>query len=338
MNTRFQFLLCTFLLLLPAIHAVPSYGMLTPNCKDVTSDVSFNQANTICESPDICIVVLSPNANTNASCLAWSPMAYWDGKNCIGSCELLGGVVVGARGCTMPGNDDGVTVSIRCGTWLGERDSAWAKSRYKSECVRILENRWGTGPAITSACNATRYTPGCTIPETNPTPVPLCRNSTLGVCGVETPCQSKAKCPGMVFSFLKVSELMYSRMGVHDCAWFFARDFLTVFWLFLVTVGACVQPDLCIGIIFLWGLCFVWEFVLAFCLLIVCVSNVLRCMGIIPAIKPPVEATPPGEANRPVEANHPEEASHSVKAAAVPTNVAAVRIDWPPQVERNKTA
>jgi hypothetical protein len=85
MNTRFQFLLCTFLLLLPAIHAgTPYYGMLTPNCKDVTSDVSFNQANTICESPDICIVVLNPNANTNASCLAWSPMAYWDGKNCIG--------------------------------------------------------------------------------------------------------------------------------------------------------------------------------------------------------------------------------------------------------------
>jgi hypothetical protein len=334
MNTLFQFLLCTFMLLLPTIHATPEYSMLvvTPNCQKVTSDVSFNQANTICESPDVCVVVRNPSANTNASCLAWSPMAYWDGKNCIGSCELLGGVMVGARKCTMPGNVDIEVSLIRCGTWLGERDSAWAKSRYKSECVRILENRWGTGPAITSACNATRYTLGCTMPETNPTPVPLCRNSTLGVCGVETPCQSNAKCSGMVFSFLKVSELIYSPMGVHDCAWFFARDFLTVFWLVLVTGGAVAQPDLCIGIIFLWGLCFVWEFVLAFTLFLCCVVCVLQCSGAIPAIKPPGEAKPPVEAKPPGEANPP--------AAAMPvsTDVAAVQIDWPPQVGRNKNA
>jgi hypothetical protein len=284
MNTRVQFLLCTFMLLLPAIHADPEYSMLvvTSNCQKVTSDVSFNQANTICISPDACVVVRNPNANTNVSCLAWSPMAYWDGKNCIGSCELLGGVVVGARGCTMPGNVDIEIPFIRCGTWLGERDSAWLKSRYQSGCVQILENRWDAGPAITSECNATRYTPGCSVPETKQTPVPLCRNSTLGTCGVATPCQSNEKCPGHIRSFLKVSELMYSLMGVHDCGWFFARDIFIVVWLFLVTAGACAQPDLCVGILFLWGLCFVWEFVLAFGLFVCCVVGVLLGSGWIP--------------------------------------------------------
>jgi hypothetical protein len=322
MNTRFQSLLCTFLLLLPAIHATPVYAMLTQNCQPVTSDVSFNRANTICESPDVCVVVHNPNANTTASCLAWSPMAYWDGKNCIGSCELLGGVMVGARGCSMPGTVDVELPFIHCGTWLGERDSAWAKSRYKSECVQILENRWDTGPAITSACTATRYTLGCTMPETNPTPVPLCRNSTLGTCGVATPCQSNAKCSSIVFSFLKVSELMYSPMGVQSCAWFFARDFLTIIWMVLALVYTGPHPV----VIFLWGLCFVWEFALAFTLFLFCVVSVLQCSGALPAIKPPVEANPSVEATPP--------------AAAMParTEVAAVQIDWPAQVGRNKNA
>jgi hypothetical protein len=298
MTGRFTLLLCTFLLLLPVVHskssgskkvdsppppppvASPPSPAPPPPCQSVTSDVKYNRERSrACYDPDPCVVLVNPSANTTASCLAWSPMAYWDGANCVGACELLGGEATSATSCLIETELSLLLVPILCGTWLGERDSAWSKSRYKSECVQILENRWDTGPAITSACNATRYTLGCTMPETNPTPVPLCRNSTLGTCGVATPCRSNEKCPGIVVSFLKVSELMYSPMGVHNCGWFFARDFLTVICLILVLVGTAGNPGL---MIFLWGLCFVWEFVLAFGLIVCCVVGVLQGLGRMP--------------------------------------------------------
>lgn len=160
-----------------------------------------------CANPNPCTVVVNPNANTSALCLAWSQWSYWDGSSCVGRCELLGGVLdpTNTMNCSLNNakvriynasepNINLFMAPIQCGTWLGPRDSAWQKSWFSSECTAILQNRWDTRPAIVSECNATMYAPGCRFLDTNQKLVPLCRENNSTMCGVPVQCPSKNPC------------------------------------------------------------------------------------------------------------------------------------------------
>jgi hypothetical protein len=106
---------------------------------------------------------------------------------------IVGGDIVTAYNRTAP--DTALYIApIRCGTWLGARDSAWNASWFASGCFSILENRFQADAARLSACGAERYTTGCRFTDTNQRWVPECRSSDLTECGVQTPCPSPNPC------------------------------------------------------------------------------------------------------------------------------------------------
>ena len=179
-----------------------------PACEGITANVFQNvRRSNPCANPNPCTVVVNANASTAASCLAWSPLSYWDGSSCVGRCELLGGVLdpVNAMNCSLRNESIGIynasdtnmslfMAPVPCGVWLGPRDSSWSKSWFSSQCTAILENRWDTVQAVVSECNTTMRTPGCRFLDTNQQLVPLCRESNLTVCGVQVSCPSKNPC------------------------------------------------------------------------------------------------------------------------------------------------
>jgi hypothetical protein len=308
-------------------------------CEKVTARVDRNLKRRFpCDDDEdnVGYVVVNPGPKNMTTCVAWSPVAYWDGYSCMGRCELLGGVEESYADCTLNRtrfNQPGLFVApIKDGTWLGERDSAWSESWFNSTCAKILENRWDGAPVITSECNATRYTQWCSGSETQSAlRVPPCRGSALGTCGVMVPCP---KCAFPPFLF---SEALYSAMGVHNCAWSLTRDVLMLCgWLILAGACCCAcrehgaHPVHCC-VFLAWAVVCVWEFALAACVLAFLVWGVLRCVGVtFPTAKPrsvqPEPAAPSSEA--------PKEEVVATRAYAVsefrqPVNVAAVAIDFP---------
>jgi hypothetical protein len=174
-----------------------------PSCQGVGDMVSANiLRDRLCA--DACFVVVNAGSNTSEMCADWSPYSFWDGKNCVGRCELLGGNS-SALECTL----GGVTIPkyskstpgmqmylapIRCGAWLGVRDSASNASWFASGCFSILENRLATEPANVSECGPDKRTVGCRFLDTNQSWVPACRGSGLNECGVEVQCPDRNPC------------------------------------------------------------------------------------------------------------------------------------------------
>ena len=304
-----------------------------PKCSNVTERVYDNLMRKFpCDDDEdyVGYVVVNPRADTK-TCVAWSPLAYWDGFSCMGRCELLGGVEESYASCTLNGTRVNAyqtqssarlfVAPIRDGTWLGERDSAWSQSWFNSTCVKVLESRWGVG-----------------VPETKQTLlVPSCREGALGMCGIMVPCP---ECDPEPFLF---SQALYSAMGVHNCGWAFARDILMlVGWagascLCYCCCCACQDhgecQDLQLGhcnVFLLFFVVCVWEFALAAGLLGFLVWTVLRYFGV--TAKP--HAVQPEEAPRSDASKVPEEDVVAERAFAVsefrkPVDVAAVSIDFP---------
>jgi hypothetical protein len=199
-----------------------------PTCAPVTASVFTNVARPLpCEeeTPPPCMVVVNDLANTTALCAEWSSSAFWDGAACLSRCDALGGVLTdsGERWCLLEeravvnfdayvqleehGFDSasmhGHTVHpslfmapIRCGTWIGVRESARADSWYApSPCSAILENPDDTAaPADVSPCGIDRYTAGCRVLGAW---VPECRGGGRdddGACGVPVPCPEPNPC------------------------------------------------------------------------------------------------------------------------------------------------
>jgi hypothetical protein len=89
-------------------------------------------------------------------------------------------------------NVDLYLAPIKCGTWLGVRDSVKNESWYSSSCFSILNNRSKlSGIAEVSECGIDKYTTGCR--RIGPW-VPECRKSDVGECGVQMPCPAKNPC------------------------------------------------------------------------------------------------------------------------------------------------
>jgi hypothetical protein len=108
---------------------------------------------------------------------------------------------------------------IKCGAWLGVRDSAWNMSWFESDCFSILENRFAT-----NAANLSAYTDQRQVPE--------CRVSGLTECVVNVACPFKCK------TLLVFSQVMYTAFNVNNCDWFIGRDIVVIVHLVLSFIVA----------------------------------------------------------------------------------------------------
>jgi len=221
-----------------------------PPCQKASTDVYFNlKRRDPCNEAKVCLVVVNANAQTAEACAAWSPVAFWDPPACIGRCELIEGAH-SATYCMANGSTSDpalLTAPIKCGAWLGVRDSAWEKSWFGSQCLQTL--RRGNDPPRLTEYNAS---------------TPLCRESAQEACGVQVPCAEL--CPVTIFG---LGEAIYSGMGVKSCDWFIARDAITygclLVWLVWMLCGCCYnsdanQPHFC-AIVLFFVAAFFWELV-----------------------------------------------------------------------------
>lgn len=182
-----------------------------PPCQALSDSVSLNLLRERpCSEKNPCAVVVNGDANTAELCLTWSPNSFWDGSKCMCRCELLGGALdmssaVPMNTCVLDGagvsyhNQTGHNAKlflapIKCGTWLGARDSAWKMSWFASDCFNILENRFADDLASVKGCGVDRYTTGCRFLDTNQRWVPECRTSNLTECGVKVACPPQNPC------------------------------------------------------------------------------------------------------------------------------------------------
>jgi hypothetical protein len=91
-----------------------------------------------------------------------------------------------------PVNTDLYLAPIKCGTWLGERDSSLNHSWFRSPCASILQNRDRLNEsAKMKPCGLDSYTTGCRVLGQW---VQECRTSKTGECGVQIPCPPPNPC------------------------------------------------------------------------------------------------------------------------------------------------
>jgi hypothetical protein len=195
-------------------------------CSAVTASVTSNLIRPMpCEDSNPCVVVVHNNINTTSTCTQWSPYAFWDGENCFCRCEALGGALTnlnvswGEKWCYInntavirfdaftqleefdfdsaamfghPVNTELYLAPMKCGTWLGDRDSTLKDSWFHSPCFVIIQNRDRLDEtAKIHPCGLDRYTTGCRF--LGPW-VPECRTSDTSECGVQIPCPSLNPC------------------------------------------------------------------------------------------------------------------------------------------------
>jgi len=180
-------------------------------CQALSASVSTNILRDMpCAEAVHCFVVVNKQANSEILCLQWSPNAYYDGLNCVCRCELLGGALnvsaaVPEKTCVLQDrvleiynmsrpDVEMFLAPIKCGTWLGARDSAWNQSWFNSDCFSIMDNRYGNNPVSVRNCDVDRYTSGCRFLDTNQRWVPECRHGNLTECGVKVPCPAQNPC------------------------------------------------------------------------------------------------------------------------------------------------